>query len=129
MPRRGIEWILEDQRELLAHEIGWIWAVYYSFNKEVTHFSLVHADGNFIAPAMAKAIVDADETVGGRLRSFRYLPPPSDAESSEARVGGARQKYLKFLEHECGEIQLEGLPADQEVGSRRLRLESLFVPP
>ena len=36
--------------------------------------------------------------------------------------------YAKYLTDECGSIQLDGLPADGDAGSRRLRLESLFVP-
>ncbi|NIM16418.1 MAG: NACHT domain-containing protein, partial [Candidatus Aminicenantes bacterium] len=44
------------------------------------------------------------------------------------RVNEAREKYLKYLESECGNITLEGMPADQEVSSRRLNLENIFVP-
>lgn len=40
----------------------------------------------------------------------------------------ARARYFHYLETECGEIQLDGLPADEELGSRRLELEKLFVP-
>lgn len=40
----------------------------------------------------------------------------------------ARARYLEYLQAECGEIRLDGLPADESVGSRRLPLETLFVP-
>jgi predicted NACHT family NTPase len=36
--------------------------------------------------------------------------------------------YQAYLTEECGYVHLDGLPADREVGSRRLRLEDLFVP-
>ena len=36
--------------------------------------------------------------------------------------------YRTYLTNECGFIQLDGLPADADVGSRRLKLENLFVP-
>jgi hypothetical protein len=35
----------EASCELLAHEMGWIWAIYFTQNKQRTHFALVHADG------------------------------------------------------------------------------------
>ena len=118
----------DSQRELLAHEIGWVWAVYFSTHNEVTHYSLVHADGNFIGAALSASIARSDQAVGGRLHSLHYLlPPPANANTEGLQIQ-AQQKYLKFLEQECGEIHLDGLPADLEVGSRRLRLETLFVP-
>ncbi len=36
--------------------------------------------------------------------------------------------YGQYIANECGYIQLDGLPADSDVGSRRLRIENLFVP-
>jgi hypothetical protein len=39
-----------------------------------------------------------------------------------------KEKYFTYLSKECGEITLEGLPADQHVGSRSLDLEQIFVP-
>jgi hypothetical protein len=120
--------VVEGQRELLAHEIGWIWVVYFSSYKQTTHFALVHADGNFIAPTLAESIIRSDQTTGGQLHSLCYLHPPPNPAMLEVTIASARAQYLKFLEQECGEIQLEGMPADQEAGSRRLRLENLFVP-
>src|SRR5262249_51689731 len=43
-------------------------------------------------------------------------------------VHHALAAYRQYLASECGDIQLDGLPADSDVGSRRLRLEHLFVP-
>ena len=39
-----------------------------------------------------------------------------------------RDEYSKYLKAECGEIQLDGLPMDKEVSSRKIALEKLFVP-
>ncbi|HEX9918852.1 MAG TPA: NACHT domain-containing protein, partial [Pyrinomonadaceae bacterium] len=44
------------------------------------------------------------------------------------QVNDALKAYQRYLTEECGYIQLDGLPADGDVGSRRLQLESLFVP-
>jgi len=39
----------------------------------------------------------------------------------------AREKYRRYLMSEC-EILLDGLPADNDIGSRKIELEKLFVP-
>ena len=88
----------------------------------------MHADGNFIGQKAARTIIEADKAIGGEMHSLHYLAPSSEPGLSEVAVAKARDHYLRFLEQECGEIHLDGLPADQEVGGRRLRLETLFVP-
>lgn len=118
----------DDLFELLAHDMGWIWVVYFMKNKQKTHFALVHADGEAIAPEPAQAIINSNKSVGGILHQYEYLPPTQHPSIMEDRVNEAREKYLKYLESECGDITLEGMPADQEVGPRRLNLENIFVP-
>jgi hypothetical protein len=39
-----------------------------------------------------------------------------------------RNHYIKYLKYECGEIRLDGLPFDSEIGNRNIALEKLFVP-
>jgi len=119
---------LETTYELLAHEMGWVWAVYYSHNKKTTHFALIHADGEALAPKLAEVIIEADTTVNGTLQSLCYLPLPPEPTAIESLIPEAKEKYFQYLLNECGEIQLEGLPADQEVSVRRLNLENIFVP-
>jgi len=114
--------------ELLAHESGWVWAIYFSHNKEKTHYALIHADGEPLSIRLAKSIVTSDTTVHGSLGSLAYLPPHSELVAFEDRIPEAETKYFEYLLTECGEIQLEGLPADQEAGMRRLKLENIFVP-
>lgn len=118
----------EEAGELLAHDMGWIWVVYFTQNKQRTHFALVHADGELIAPALAETIIQSDRSVGGILHSLTYLPPSTEPSISENQIHEAQSKYFNYLANECGEITLEGLPQDQEVGSRRLKLENIFVP-
>lgn len=118
----------EKQFELLAHNIGWIWLVYFTQNKEKTHYTLIHADGEFISKSLTDEIIKADSKVGGILKSLIYLPPIEDILYDESQIKQAKERYFQYLRSECGEITLEGLPADQEVGSRHLKLESIFVP-
>lgn len=119
--------IPEATCEILAHEMGWIWAIYFSQNKQRTHFALIHADGEALAPALAESVIEADKSVGGNLHSLNYLSPVGEIISNDL-IKEAKEKYFRYLSKECGEITLEGLPADQEVGSRSLDLEHIFVP-
>ena len=119
---------VDTECEILAHDIGWIWLVYFTQNKQRTHFALIHADGEALAPALAQNIIQSDLSVGGHLHSLEYLPPSIEASTSEGQIQQAKTEYFDYIAAECGEMTLEGLPADQEVGSRRLKLENIFVP-
>lgn len=79
---------------------------------------MIHADGEPIASVLAQAIIKADKSIEGKLHSLKYLPPFSEMSISESQIDDAKKKYFKYLANEYGEITLEGLPADQEVGSR-----------
>ena len=119
--------IVEEQCELLAHEKGWIWVVYFGQGKQRTHFALIHADGEVIAATLTQYIIDGDAAIGGSLQTLNCL---SYSEQNGGVIGiqNVRDKYQEYIRSEFGEIQLEGLPADQEVGTRRLNLENIFVP-
>jgi hypothetical protein len=121
--------VLDPESELLAHQRGWIWAVYYTQGKARTHFALIHSDGTSLARALADEVVGADRECGGQLHTLHCLnPTPTSGVETDPQVGEALSAYRKYVENECGYIQLDGLPADTEVGARRLRLENLFVP-
>jgi hypothetical protein len=121
--------VLDESPELFAHDRGWIWAVYYTQGKERTHFALVHADGTLLARAIVDEIVRSDQVCGGQLQSLNCLnPSPPAGTDADPGVAEALAAYRRYLEEECGFIQLDGMPADNDIGSRRLRLESLFVP-
>jgi predicted NACHT family NTPase len=121
--------VLDEDGELLAHERGWIWAFYYTQGKQRTHTVLVHADGTPVAASVARDVIEADRTVRGTLHKLTCLnPEPIIAPDAEQQATAALAKYYDYLAAECGYILLDGLPADAEVGSQRLRLENLFVP-
>ncbi|MDR0287619.1 MAG: metallophosphoesterase, partial [Clostridiales bacterium] len=60
---------------------------------------------------------------------YNYFPsPPVYNIIKESLKKEAINKYLKYLLYECGEIRLDGMPADDKVGSKTLELEKLFIP-
>lgn len=118
----------EDKLTLLAHKTGWIWLILFTHNKQKTHCSLIHADGESLANNLADEIIKSDKTVGGKLHKLTYLLPEDEGVVPKKQTQLAKEKYFEYLSAECGEIELEGMPADQEVGSQRLNLENLFVP-
>ena len=117
-----------DGAELLGHERGYLWAVFYAQGKERTHFGLIHADGTPLAEAVAQEVIDADRKCDGSLHTLHYLAPPSPAPDHVALAEAADAQYRKWLAEECGYIQLDGLPADTDLSTARLKLERLFVP-
>ncbi len=110
--------------DFLAHDSGWVWAVYFTNNKRKTHFALIHADAEPLAPGLAQAVIQSDRAAKGSLHALHYLPPCEKPPQTEA----AKEKYFSYLAEQCGNITLEGLPADREVGARRLDLEHIFIP-
>lgn len=124
--KEQIELIPEESFELLAHNNGWHWLIFYGKNKERTHFSLVHADGTVIAEKLAKHIINED--INLKSQDLNYVGPSNEANFDYNNVQKAREKYYQYLVSECGEIQLDGLPIDHEIGPRRLKLENIFVP-
>jgi hypothetical protein len=117
-----------ETTELLGHERGYLWAVYFSAGKERTHFALIHADGTALADSIARDVVKADKKSGGRLHELQYLAPPRDGAKRVALGKAAVDRYRKWLGEECGFIQLDGLPADTDLSATRMKLERLFVP-
>jgi hypothetical protein len=81
-----VELLPKPTCELLAHDMGWIWVVYFTQNKQRTHFALIHSDGESIATALAETIIEADKSVGGDLHLLNYLPPSDEASISDSRI-------------------------------------------
>jgi hypothetical protein len=117
-----------DGVELLGHQLGYIWTIYYTQDKQRTHFSLVHADGTPLAGGIAAEIIQADYRCGGQLHSLNYLAPPGPSKDRVSLEAATAASYHKWLSEECGYIQLDGLPADTDLSATRLKLERLFVP-
>lgn len=121
---------LDPRAELLAHERGWIWAIYYSSGKARTHYTLIHSDGTLLARSIVDEVVASDRDCDGELEKLVCLnPSPAAGSDADPGVRVALEAYRQYLANECGYIELDGLPADGDVGSRRLRLENLFVAP
>jgi hypothetical protein len=121
--------VLDPKPELLAHHRGWMWCVFYTQGKTRTHFVLVHSDGTLLSHALVSEVVAADQSCNGVLHQLACLnPAPSSQVQSSKDLRAALDAYQQYLETECGYVYLDGLPADGDIGSRRLRLENLFVP-
>lgn len=111
---------------LLAHEIGWVWLVGLERDRELTHFALVHADGQPLAPNIAQSVILADSSVGGRLGGLEYLAPRQTVD--RAAIEDADRRHRDYLLAELGDITLEGLPTDEDAGVRPIALADLYVP-
>lgn len=117
-----------DGTELLGHPLGYIWAVYYSQGKQRTHFALIHADGTPLATAVAREVIQVDRECEGSLHVMTYLSPPPSAPDRDTLAKAAVERYRQWVVQECGEIQLDGLPADAKLSAFSMQLERLFVP-
>lgn len=120
--------VLDNQTELLAHQRGWMWAIYWTQDKQRTHFALIHADGTPLARVLADEIIASDQNCNGELHELTCLNPMPTGTYNAEQMAQAISAYARYLSDECGFILLDGLPADSDVGSRPMRLENLFVP-
>lgn len=126
--QNGLTDAVLDGAEVLGHSLGYLWAVYYSSGKQRTHFALIHADGTPLAEAVAQEVVQADRECEGSLHTLTYLPPPAPAADREAIAQAAVERYRQWVVEECGDIQMDGLPADADLSAFRMQLERVFVP-
>jgi hypothetical protein len=117
-------YVLTSDLQIYLTEHGWVWGLQYSKGHQKIGHTLIHADGQPIAANIAKEIIELEIPIGGKLGSLEYYAPP-DTLGDEMQ---ALHAYLTACREDCGQIQLEGLPADNEVGSKRLDLERLYVP-
>lgn len=114
--------------ELVAYEKGYAKVVYYAHQGQRTHFALIHADGTALAKVPAQEVIDADQAVGGALHRLIYLAPPLVVADLWAAQDAALAVYRQWLSTECGYVELDGLPANSEISSSKLKLERLFIP-
>ncbi len=103
----------------MIHDVGNIWVVYYQRYHERTHFALIHADGQALSASLADQVRTSAREVRLALDSLSYLAPPRDGPSDRA-VDEARRAYFRYLETACGYIQLDGMPADEQVVCKKL---------
>jgi hypothetical protein len=124
----GLRDAVLDGTELLGHQRGYLWAIFYAQGRARTHVALIHADGTPLSEAVAREVIEADRLCGGSLHTLRYLAPPTPAPDRAALAAKAAENYRRWLGEECGYIYLQGLPADTNLSVTHLKLELLFVP-
>jgi hypothetical protein len=119
---------LNPELELWAHDSGWYWRVLFSRESSAEAFALVHADGTLLGQAATEPIVATDRILGGDLHKLALVAADGyhDAEREAAKL--ALHAYQAFLAHDYGHLTVDGLPADEHLGSRSIALEDLFVP-
>jgi ABC-type multidrug transport system fused ATPase/permease subunit len=114
--------------ELVAHPAGFLWVVVFAHNLARSHFALVHAGGELVDQLIADDVIARDRDLDGDLHELAYLAPPSAGAPERGRLEEVRTLYEQYVQADYGMVTLEGLPADQQAGSRQLRLEDIFVP-
>ncbi|WP_158709561.1 restriction endonuclease [Streptomyces sp. NRRL S-15] len=119
---------LGDKRAILIHEFGWMWAFFFKVSGKYSFFTLVHADGYGLHDDLSSVVIDADSQSARLFDGLDYLTPADVNHSTIPGKEEAKNAYFAYLEREFGGITLEGLPADREIGSKAIRLESLYVP-
>lgn len=107
---------------LLLHDIGWIWCVSFATRWRRVAV-LIHADGHVLEQSIADVVTAAYQQSGACPSDTIFVAAP-DTLPEDA----ALEVYRRYLESEFGGITLEGLPTDEEVSTRHLRLESLYIP-
>ncbi len=117
-----------DTAELLGTPHGYVWVIFFTRNKQQTHYALIHADGTPLGSAIAEELLRTYPTQLVSLQNLRYLPPSAPAPDIAAKRDESLAHYRRWLGEECGYIQLDGLPADNDLSATKLRLERLFTP-
>ncbi len=73
-------------------------------------------------PGFLKKHIAITAAVGSKVIGSRKRATPSEHAAS------LLQQYRSFLVKDCGQMTIEGVRADMEIGQRRFDLERLFVP-
>jgi hypothetical protein len=108
----------QNQLDLVGSPIGWLWSVNFADASGQPVACLVHADGQIVAKSAADVVTSLME------KKLLLREGVFDTE----RLTVFRGRYAAYLSDEYGNITLEGMPADQHVGSRSFKLEDLYVP-
>ncbi len=64
----------------------------------------------------------------GALDGKHFFPPNTRPLTPKYNYTNILDLYHKYIQFECNEIQLNGLPVDMDVGQRKFELEKLFIP-
>lgn len=115
--------ILTDRDPILVgHQSGWSWAVPCGRDGETIALCIIYADGSPLDVSSASAIIDLARKAIPGWQNLKVANKKLRAHSSYRSI---RKRFLTFIQNEYGGITLEGLPADQSVGSGQFKLESL----
>lgn len=113
-----------DEPILIGHRLGWIWAVRYRRAGSISALCMIHANGSPLALSDAKDVIQVAKRARASFAELKVINPMQKRPDFRA----IKKKYAEFLQREFGGITLEGLPADQSVGTGQFRLEALYVP-
>jgi hypothetical protein len=115
---------IENEHDLVGHELGWIWAIYLTVQRERKAVCLVHADGTPLSLRSANHVIAVASAIGDPIAELKLLNRNDPVRSTSA----FNRRYRDYILREFGGITLEGLPVDQLVGSGQFKLEDLYVP-
>ncbi len=127
--RAGLRDVEVEKIEVLGHDLGYIKAVYFAHNKQITHVALIHADGTPLALETAKQVIADDKASGGSLDQLQYLAPAPIAPDRQQLEQHCLLLYRNWIEGECGYLQIDGIPLDNHNGFKNPPIEKFFVPP
>lgn len=113
---------LTGKPEVLATLEGWIWSVIYGDGHDATHAVLVHADGQPLSDKTVKRLLPHLQTYFADIAII--TPEPS----AQHDVTAVAELYKRYIERECGCVSFEGLPTDEGLTGKRLRLDDIYVP-
>ncbi|MFD4569070.1 restriction endonuclease [Streptomyces sp. NPDC058467] len=117
-------WKIDSEADLVAHQSGWLWLVYFTEGGQRRGYTLIHADGHFPAERIGQQIA---KNIKARISEHLQYLPGAD-EDAFGSLESDREAYLQYVLGECGEFTLEGFPVDQHLGSKSIELENLYVP-
>jgi energy-coupling factor transporter ATP-binding protein EcfA2 len=121
----GLNLTWDRTASLIGYSGGWVWQI--GLMDEVGNLSyfLIQADGRPMPNQNAREVLNIAQDIGDGIVS---RPLINTNFSSSEDTNAIKEKYLEYLCAEFGSITLEGMPADQEVHSRKFKLEHLYVP-
>lgn len=116
-----------DGYELVVHEAGIFWAVYFRTESERSHLGIVGADGYLAPPEIAELIAAAMVKDDQASMSLTLISSPELIRGT-ARREQVLRSYRSYVAAQFGIITFEGMSADEELAYKRLQLESVMVP-
>ncbi|MFF5250133.1 NACHT domain-containing protein [Streptosporangium sp. NPDC000095] len=123
--RQGLIGNVGSDALLVGYKSGWVWALFLEHQHVRTHVCILHADGAPLAQELCLTIQTKAEQHHQDLATLPTLNDMDAEKYPNAEV--VQRRYFQHLLAEYGEITLEGMPADHEVGSQQFKLEDLYV--